>query len=130
MRRACSADVRLLLQPPRLRRIIVTTAPATITGSVTDSAGTPERDYVVVVFPADKRRWTAPMNRRVVLARPGADGAFTVTALPAGDYFAVPLASAEAGEWAEPDNLDRLRAKATPFTLSERESRTLVLVRR
>jgi hypothetical protein len=110
--------------------VVVTTTPAKITGSVTDSAGTPERDYVVVVFPADKRRWTAPMNRFVVLARPGADGAFTVAALPAGNYFAVPLLSAEAGEWAEPDKLERLRAKATPFTLADRETKTMVLVRR
>ena len=70
------------------------------------------------------------MNRFVVSARPGADGAFTVTALPAGNYLAVALPSAEAGEWAEPDNLDRLRAKATPFTLADRESKSLVLVRR
>ena len=31
---------------------------------------------------------------------------------------------------AEPDNLDRLRAKATTFTLADRESKALVLVRR
>jgi protocatechuate 3,4-dioxygenase beta subunit len=110
--------------------IVVTATPAKISGSVTDTTGTPQRDYVVVVFPADKRRWTAPMNRFVVLARSSADGAFTVAALPAGDYFAVPLPSAEAGEWAEPDNLERLRAKATPFTLADRESKTVVLVRR
>ena len=50
--------------------------------------------------------------------------------LPAGDYVAVPLPSAEAGEWAEPDNLERLRAKATRLTPSDRESKGLVLVRR
>ena len=110
--------------------VMVTTAPANIAGTVTDSAGKPERDYVVVIFPDDRRRWTAPMNRFVHLARPGGDGAFTVPALPAGNYLAVALASAEAGEWAEPDNLDRLRAKATAFTVADRESKTLVLVRR
>jgi hypothetical protein len=110
--------------------VVVTTAPATIAGMVTDSAGKPERDYVVVVFPDDRRRWTAPMNRFVHLTKPGADGAFTVAALPAGNYLAVALASAEAAEWAEPDNLDRLRAKATAFTLADRESKALVLVRR
>jgi hypothetical protein len=97
---------------------------------VTDSAGTPERDFVVVIFPADRRRWTAPMNRFVVLAKSNADGAFTVTALRAGNYLAVPLPSADAGEWAEPDNLERLRAKARTFTLADRESKTLALVRR
>jgi hypothetical protein len=110
--------------------IVVTTTPTKITGTVTDSAGKPEPDYVVVVFPDDKRRWTAPMNRYVLSARPGADGAFTVTALPAGNYLAVALVSADAGEWAEPDNLERLRAKATPFALADRETKPLVLVRR
>ena len=110
--------------------VVVTATPAKVTGSVTDSAGTPERDYVVVAFSDDRRRWTAPLNRFVVLAKPSADGTFNVPALPAGNYLAVALRSADAGEWAEPDNLDRLRAKATPFTLGERESKTLVLVRR
>ena len=110
--------------------VVVTTTPAKISGSVTDVAGVPERDYVVVVFSQDRRRWTAPLNRFVVLARPSPDGTFSVPALPAGNYLAVALPSAESGEWAEPDNLERLRAKATPFALGERESKTLVLVRR
>jgi hypothetical protein len=110
--------------------IVVTTTPTKVTGTVTDSAGKAERDYVVVVFADDKRRWTATLNRFVVSTRPGADGVFTLTALPPGNYLAVALMSAEAGEWAEPDNLDRLRAKATAFTLADRESKTLVLVRK
>ena len=110
--------------------IVVTTTPAKVTGTVTDSAGKPEREYVVVVFADDKRRWTAPLNRFVVSTRPGADGVFTLSAMPPGNYLAVALTSAEAGEWAEPDNLDRLRAKATAFTLADRESKSLVLVRR
>ena len=97
---------------------------------IADSDGKPERDYVVVVFSDDKRRWTAPLNRFVVSTRPGADGAFTLNALPPGNYLAVALTSAEAGEWAEPDNLDRLRAKATAFTLADRENKSLVLVRK
>jgi protocatechuate 3,4-dioxygenase beta subunit len=110
--------------------IVVTASPAKVTGTVTDSSGKPERDYVVVIFPEDKRRWTAPMNRFVLLAKPGGDGGFTVPALPAGNYLAVALASADSGEWAEPDNLDRLRARATAFALADRESKTLALVRR
>jgi hypothetical protein len=110
--------------------VVVTAAPTKVTGAVTDGTGTAQGDYVVVIFPDDKRRWTAPMNRFVLLARPGADGAFTVTALPPGTYLAVALASADAGEWAEPDNLDRLRATAMSFTLADRESKTLTLVRR
>ena len=110
--------------------IIVTTAPTKITGTVTDGDGKPQRDYVVVVFADDKRRWTAPLNRFVVSSRPGADGVFTLNALPPGNYLAIALTSAEAGEWAEPDHLDRLRAKATAFTLADRESKSLVLVRR
>jgi hypothetical protein len=110
--------------------IVVTNSPARVTGTVTDGNRKPEHDYVVVIFSDDKRRWTAPMNRFVLLAKPGGDGAFSVPALPAGNYFAVALTSAEAGEWAEPDNLDRLRAKATPFVLADGESKTLALVRR
>ena len=110
--------------------IIVTTTPAKIDGTGDGQRGKPGARLCRRGVSDDRRRWTAPLNRFVVLARPSTDGTFAVPALPAGNYLAVALRSADAGEWAEPDNLDCLRAKATPLTLSERENKTLVLVRR
>lgn len=110
--------------------IILTATPTLVTGSVSDRSGTPVREYAVVVFADDSRRWTAPFNRFVTVARPTADGRFTVRALPAGNYLAVAMETLVEGEWAEPENLERLRAHATRFSLADGETRTLTLVRR
>jgi hypothetical protein len=42
---------------------------------------------VVVVFPADDRFWNDYIVRRKRVMRPGADGTFRATDLPAGDYY-------------------------------------------
>jgi hypothetical protein len=68
------------------------------------------------------------MNRFVTALRPGRDGRFNVAGLPAGGYLAVALQTIDGGEWAEPENLEKLRAVATPFTLADGEARTLTLV--
>jgi hypothetical protein len=109
---------------------VVTAKPTTLTGNVTDGTRQPVRDYVVVIFAADGHRWTAPLNRFVTAARPGEAGTFMVTALPAGEYLAAVLDALDAGEWADPENLERLRSKATAFSLTEGETKRLTLIRR
>jgi hypothetical protein len=110
--------------------IAITGKPTTVTGDVTDANRKPVKDYALVIFAADARRWTAPLNRFVTAVRPNETGSFTVTALPAGDYLAAVVDSLNAGQWADPDNLERLRATATPFSLSDGEAKTLPLIRR
>ena len=110
--------------------IILTATPTLVTGSVSDRSGTPVREYAVIIFADDSRRWTAPFNRFVTVARPTTDGRFTVRALPSGNYLAVAMETLVEGEWAEPENLERLRAHATRFSLADGETRTLTLVRR
>ncbi len=110
--------------------VAITTKPTRVTGTVTDANGTPTRDYAVIVFSEDSRHWTRLLTRHVVSANPGADGRFIVTALPAGRYFAAAVAELERGQWASPEHLEQLRARATSFSLSDGETRGLMLVRR
>ena len=69
----------------------------------------------------------APLNRFVTSTRAGDDGAFTVRALPAATYFAVAVPSLVDGEWAEPEQLERLTTHATRFTLAPGESKTIAI---
>jgi hypothetical protein len=47
--------------------------------------------------------------------------------LPAGSYYAIAVDYIPQGEWGDPDTLERLKSKATRFTLTEGESKTLDL---
>lgn len=107
--------------------IVVTARPAGVAGVVTDAAGTLVPEAVVMIFPEAPEYRTAPHNRFVATGRTGADGKFDVRALPAATYFAVAVPSLADGEWAEPEQLERMASRATRFTLAEGESKIIAL---
>jgi hypothetical protein len=107
--------------------VVVTAAPTHLSGVVTDAAGALVPDAAVVIFPEARERRRDPHNRYVTAVRTGADGRFDVRALPPVAYFAVAVHHLQDGEWAEPDNLDRLAAVATRVMLPEGSSRTVAL---
>ena len=110
--------------------VVVSSRPTVVKGIVMESSGAPTKAFMVAVFPEDAQRWTLWRNRYVAALRPDATGGFSITGLPAGDYYALAVDMLDDGEWAEPENLARLRATATRFTLAEGETRALTLVRR
>lgn len=107
--------------------VVLTTQPTQLSGVVTDTAGTLVPDAAVIIFPEDRERRRGPLNRFVTSARTGADGTFSVRALPAATYFAIAVPALADGEWAEPEQLERLVAHAIRFTLAPGESKTLGL---
>jgi protocatechuate 3,4-dioxygenase beta subunit len=107
--------------------VVVTTQPTQLSGVVTDAAGKLVPDAAVIIFPEDRDRRRGPLNRFVTSARTGADGTFRVRALPAATYFAIAVPALADGEWAEPDQLERLVAHAIRFTLAAGESKRLGL---
>lgn len=107
--------------------IELTNKTTTISGSVTDDHGQAAKDYTVVVFTDDQQKWVLPMNRWMSSARPDQDGRFKVTNLPAGSYYAIAVEYVPAGEWTDPDWLDRARTKAKRLTLEEGATQTLEL---
>jgi hypothetical protein len=84
-------------------------------------------DYTVVVFSDDPQRWTAPNTRHVAGSRPDQAGRFQLKQLPPGSYYAIAVDYLPQGEWGDPEVLDRLKDKATRFTLEEGETKTLDL---
>ena len=97
-----------------------------VSGAVTNSRSEPVKDYTVVVFARDRERW-GYMSRFFQTGRPDQDGRFKVKALPAGEYYAVALDYVEPGEATDPEFLDRVKARAVSFSLSDGETKTIDL---
>jgi hypothetical protein len=105
--------------------IELTDRPGAITGTVSDDQGRSARDYAMVAFSRDPKRWTA-VSRSTRVGRPDQDGRFRV-ALPAGEYYVVAVDSLEPGEELDPDFLNRLAEMSSRFSLGLGEVKTLEL---
>jgi uncharacterized protein (DUF2141 family) len=72
-----------------------------VAGTLTAASGVAAGDHYVVIFASDKSLWH-PTSPRVRMVRPGADGAFSVRDLPAGDYRIAALTDVEDSELRSP----------------------------
>jgi protocatechuate 3,4-dioxygenase beta subunit len=106
--------------------IEMTNIMSNLSGAVLDGRGQPLKDYTVLVFPQDRERW-GNGSRYLRSSRPDQDGRFKITGLPPGDYSAVALDYLEPGAQTDPEFLDRLKPKSTPFSINEGETKTLDL---
>jgi hypothetical protein len=86
--------------------IRVTDRLATVAGMVVDTAGQPQADVAVVLFPADKRYWR-DRSPRIRELRTSAKGAFVAAGLPPGDYL---IATSEDSDLLDAAMLERLSA--------------------
>jgi hypothetical protein len=106
--------------------IELTTQLSSLSGTVSDARGNSVKDYSVVIFPRDKERW-GPGSRYMNFGRPDQDGRYKAVNLPAGDYYAIALDYVEQGANGDPEFLDRIKEKATEFSMTEAESKNLDL---
>lgn len=109
--------------------VTLTDRPAQLAGTVRDDSGVKDARARVLVFPADRTRWTqVSAGRRLSNAVVSKDGTFTVTGLPAGEYFVVAVGNQAVVNWQEPKTLDVLSRLASRTTVRDGERRTLDLV--
>jgi carboxypeptidase family protein len=105
----------------------------TLTSKLTEVNGTVKdgsqslKDYTLVVFSDDTQKWSLPNSRYVTGTRPDQEGRFQVKNLPAGSYYAIAVDYLAQGEWNDPDVLERLKPRATSFSVDEGETKTLNL---
>lgn len=105
--------------------IELTNQATTFVGAVTDSKGQPSKDYSVVVFSQDPKRWVVN-TRHVSIGRPDQEGRYRVR-IPAGQYYVVALDYLEPGEQTDAQFLERLRDLATTTSVNQSETKMLDL---
>jgi protocatechuate 3,4-dioxygenase beta subunit len=111
--------------------LVFTTRTTTLTATLAVPKDHVVADYNVLVFAAEDTKWTL-WSRYVVLLRPNQQSAFVTKGLPPGQYYAIPVGALTGGEWQDPEYLRALltSGEATPFSLSEGESKTVPLTAR
>ena len=97
-----------------------------ISGLVTNARGEPVKDYSTIAFSQDREKWKVA-NRYQGFGRPDQDGRFKISGLPASDYYVIALDKIDPGQAGDPEFLDAIRAKATPITIHDGETRTIDL---
>jgi hypothetical protein len=108
--------------------IELTSKPSVVSGRVVDDRGAPIGGAGVIVYSTDPSRWRLVLTRVVVASRAKADGTFSFSGLPAGSYYLVTVPELIDGAWAEPANLESLRATAQTFKLGAGEQKEIAVV--
>ena len=91
-----------------------------------DGRGGPAKECWTLVFPVDSKRWK-PNSRYMRAWRAAEDGRFRAAGLPPSDYYIIALDKMEPGQNNDPEFLERIRPRATSFSLVEGETKTLEL---
>jgi hypothetical protein len=105
----------------------------TLTEAVTSIQGTVSGNgaggSAVIIFPVERARWTDYGTDPILITSKSADanGAFTVTGMPDGEYFAVAVDGLQHDAWADPKFLEAASIVATRFGLKLGEKKTLDL---
>jgi hypothetical protein len=97
-----------------------------LSGFVSNARGDNVKDYTVVVFSREREHWGFA-SRFLGGGRPDQDGKYRVRNLPAGNYYAIALDYVEQGAGTDPEFLDRVKDRATEFSLADGETKTLSL---
>jgi protocatechuate 3,4-dioxygenase beta subunit len=104
-----------------------TASPSRLEGEVRGASGAPVANARVVIFSPDRAAWMRALTRRFRVTQAGRDGTFGEIGLPAGPYLAAVAADEDRDVWADPDYIEGLRPRATPFTLTEGATTKVVL---
>src|SRR5688572_7317774 len=111
-------------------RVVLTDRTSDVVGTVgatSFASNAPSPQATVVVFADDERRWGYP-SRFIRIARTSGQGAFRVPGLPPDEtYRAIAVDYLEDGEESDPEFLQRMRERATRFSLREGEQHAIEL---
>jgi len=107
-------------------QVVLTNRISEVSGAV-KANGQPVTSASVVLFPEDAAQWVFP-SRRVRMVRVDQTGVFRAQSLPPGErYLAVAVDYLEQGEFQDPLFLERMRGRATAFSLTDGENKNVDL---
>jgi hypothetical protein len=106
--------------------VIFTDRISRISGTVREGRGAGSAGITVIAFPADETLWI-PQSRQILTTRTNASGAYSLPAVPPGDYLVIGLDDVEPGEWFDPAFLEQMKPRATTVKVGEGEQKTVDL---
>ena len=104
--------------------VTLTDRTTTVSGVVNGPEGRPDAEATVLAFPPELARTGV---RRRQAARVDKNGAYTISGLPAGEYFFVAINDRFAADWEEPPFLNSLVRLGTRATVPNSGATTLDL---
>ena len=115
-----------------LTGLVLTFGQATngVSGTVTDTSGSPDTAAAVVVFPADANAaWRDGIftTRRVRVVNVTTKGAYEIATLAPGEYYLAAVNMRQPLNWREPQVLERLIPGATRVTLGVEDTKSVSL---
>jgi hypothetical protein len=121
------ADIPLNLESKDAAGVVITFTdrPSSIAGKVTGAQGA-DATAVVIAYPIDEAMW-ADAPRRMRTARAAADGAYSIQALPPGEYYVAAVQEDLVGEWQDPALLRALAKLAQRVRIVEGEQKSVNL---
>lgn len=99
-------------------RIVFSDQHSEVSGMLQTPAGVAAPEYSILIFSADRKHWVAGA-RRTRTAKPGSDGRYTLTDLPAGDYLVAALEDVDQTQLDDPAFLERVAASAVKTTVRD-----------
>lgn len=95
---------------------------AELSGALQTADGSPFSDVFVLAFSTDPAQWGA-QARRVKAVRPGVDGRYIITGLPAGEYHLSAVTDVDQDEWQDPAFLADLVKSSVTLKINEGEKK-------
>jgi hypothetical protein len=106
-------------------QVVFTQKATDLSGLVMDDRNKPVLDATVVIFPADREKWTFS-SRYLRTLRPDTNGRYSIKSLPPlDDYLVIAVQNLEPGQGGDPDFLARARDEAQSFSLNEGETKAV-----
>jgi hypothetical protein len=119
------ADVPFDLVPGRdLEGLVATLTdrPAVLSGTVLDGEGRPSSAFPIIIFSTDSSHWMAG-SRRVQQVRPASDGTYSITGLPAGEYYVGAVTTLELDDLYSPAFLQQIVPIAFTIAIADGEAK-------
>ena len=108
--------------------ITLTDRPNELAGTVRGASGQADGNARVLVFPSDRARWSVvTAGRRMVSSVVSRQGTYSLSGLPAGDYFMAAVSDQFDPNWQNPKVLDALSHVAVLVSLRDGDHRTVDL---
>jgi len=116
-----TGDGAIGLQDDDVSNVVVTLTdrPTAVSGLVLSVDSRPVPLSTVVVFPIDRRLWSASFPPRVIQTRPDASGRYVVDDLPAGEYYVVATSRDVPDRWQNPAFLLSLVPAASKIQIGD-----------